>query len=275
MRYFSFISQYLKKDSGELNILGKILIIGIVFLFAVIVSKCISFIIEKNLNSKEAKKRNSYTRIVTIMNLANKVTKVIIFFFALTLSMDLVGLNTSSIIAAFGVGSLAISFGAQSLIKDVINGFFIIIEDQYRVGDLVEILKYEGYVEDFGIRSTTLRDFNGEVHIIPNGKIEIVTNRQKGVARAKVVIPVNISESPKRVIDILSREIVFLEGDSRILSAPRIWGVTNNTDRGYEITVSVNTKSGEQFNVEYELREKIVELFIENNIELPEMKIRR
>ncbi|RVU55069.1 mechanosensitive ion channel family protein [Anaerosphaera multitolerans] len=271
MEFLDVLYQYIV----EHEFLGKIINVAVVIVFALILSKIMTYLIDRNLSLEEVKKKNSYMRIVTIMNLVRNIGKIVIFFLAITISLDILGVNTTPIIAAFSVGSLAISFGAQSLIKDIINGFFIILEDQYRVGDLVEILDYQGYVEEFGLRSTLLRDFNGEVHIIPNGKIEIVTNKQKGRARAKVVLSLDLEEDPRKIVDLIKTRISFLEKDYRVLEGPSVWGVTNNTDRGYEITISANVISGEQFKVEYEIREEMVEMFRENNIKLPEIRVRR
>ncbi|EFI41854.1 mechanosensitive ion channel family protein [Peptoniphilus sp. oral taxon 386] len=272
MEKFENVMKYLKAENGNLNFLGKIFEICIIFLVAYLFSLFISFIIKKNLHSQSIKKHNSYMRIVTITNLFIKMTKIIIYFLAVMLTIEVLGFNSTSLFATLGVGSIAISFGAQNLVKDVINGVFIIAENQYSVGDLVEISNYQGYIEDIGIRCTKLRDFAGELYIIPNGKIGIVTNKQRGDMRAKIVFPVSIKEEPKNIIELIRENIGYLKDDDRILKGPDVWGVTNNTDRGYEITVAVYAKPGEQFKVEYEIRQKVVEAFIKNKVELPIVK---
>lgn len=270
--FVEFINDYLKSQNGEVNAFGKILILILIFLTSIFLSRIISKIIKKNVYAKQDENSSSYMRLVTIVGLLDKVIKIVIYFFAIIISMDVIGLNPGSIIATIGVGSLALSFGAQSLVKDVINGFFIIVENQFSVGDLVEIEKYKGYVEELGIRSTKIRDFAGDLHIIPNGNISIVTNRQRGNMRAKIIFSVDISESPNKIIDLLKNKISYLEDDNRVVRGPNIWGVTNNTSSGYEVTIVVFAKPGSQFEVEYEIREKVVEIFIDNNIKLPKFR---
>lgn len=269
-----FIGNYLRNEGGNFNLLGKFSLIILIFLGAFLTSKILTYIIKKNLYSNFLKKQSSYNRILTIVNLATKVIRILIAFIAVTLALDVIGLNTNSLLATVGVGSLALSFGAQSLVKDVINGFFIILEDQYRVGDLVEIENRNGYIEEVGIRCTKIRDFGGEVHIIPNGKIGIVTNKQRGNMRSKVVVSVDSTENPEKVLELLDKRLSVMRKNKSVVKGPNIWGVTNNTEKGYEITIVAYAKPGEQYEIEYEIRKNVVQLFIENNIKQPNTNYR-
>lgn len=213
----------------------------------------------------------SNPRLLTIVSILNKIVVIVIMIICVTISLDIVGLNTSSIMATVGVGSLALSFGAQTLVKDCINGFFIILENQFSVGDTVVIEGKTGIIEDIGLRTTVIRDFDGSKHIIPNGQIGIVTNQQRGNMRAKVICSVALSEEPERVIDLLNKKLVAMKVEG-LIGSPVVWGVTNNTNTGYEITVAAYAKAGSQYGVEYKLRESIVEVFNENGIKLPIFK---
>ena len=266
-----FFNDLIKRENGDINIFGKVFTIFAIFLVAYITISLTSKVINRSILSKKENSK-SFMRIVTLVKLLNKVIKFLIYFLATTIALDIVGVNTSSLIATLGIGSLALSFGAQSLVKDVINGFFIILEDQYSVGDWVQIEGKSGVVEELGIRTTTIKDYSGDIHIIPNGKISIVTNKQRGDMRAKVVFSVDLKEEPQKVIKLLGEKLDYLKKDKRILAGPNIWGVTGNGKDGYDITVAANAGPGLQFDVEYEIRQRVVEMFIENNIAPPKFR---
>ncbi len=267
-----FINEYFKMENGELNLWGKIISIAGIMLAAYIISKVISSLIRKNIYNRENKGSRNFMRVVTVVKLIDKATHILIYFLAVTISLDIMGINTSSIIATVGIGSLALSFGAQSLVKDIINGFFLMLEDQYSVGDSVIIEGKSGVVEELGIRTTTIRDFSGDLHIIPNGEIKIVTNRQRGQMRAKVDFSVDISEDPKRIMNLLKEKIAYLYDDKRSVKEPSVWGVTKNSEGGYDITVVAYANPPDQFDIEYEIRQKVVELFIEEGIKPPKFR---
>src|SRR5699024_6993326 len=133
-------------------------------------------------------------KINTLSTVLKNIIKYIFYFIGLVMVLDMFNISTSSILATAGIGGLAIGFGAQSLVKDIITGFFILFEDQFSVGDYVKIGEYEGIVEELGVRVTKIRDFSGELHIIPNSNIGAVTNRTRGAMRALVKVSVAYEE---------------------------------------------------------------------------------
>lgn len=271
-RFTEDFSRYIRSEAGNLNVLGKILGIVVIFIAAYIISKVVSALISRKLYSKSMKKYNSYSRIVTIMELIKKIIKILIYFVAIMTVMELIGIKTTSILATVGVGSLALSFGAQNLVKDVINGFFIIVEDQYAVGDLIEISGFEGHVEELGLRCTRLRDFNGMLHIIPNGTISIVTNKQRGTMRSKVDVQIDIKEDPEVVIALIEESLIGLSDDPIVIKGPNVWGITLNTERGYTISAVAYSRITDKTNLEYEMRKRIVKILNKNNIKLPQVR---
>lgn len=261
------LEQYLKTE-GVLNPIGKTVAIVIIFLIGLIISKLIRWIFTSRIEHQLRHGSYSNPRLLTIVSIFNKIVTVFIVIICVSISLDILGLNTSSILATVGVGSLALSFGAQTLVKDCINGFFIILENQFSVGDTVIIEGRTGIIEDIGLRTTRIRDFDGSKHIIPNGQIGIVTNQQRGNMRAKVICSVSSVENPERVINLLTENLKDLKIEG-LIAPPTVWGVTNNTLTGYEITVVAYAKAGGQYNVEYKIRQSIVEIFNENKIEIP------
>ncbi|MDI3480832.1 MAG: moderate conductance mechanosensitive channel [Tepidanaerobacteraceae bacterium] len=206
----------------------------------------------------------------TLTSLLKSVVRYVTYFVALINLLQLVGIDTKSLLTAAGIGGLAVGFGAQNLVRDVISGFFIIFEDQYGVGDYVEAAGVAGTVEDIGIRSTRLRDFGGQLHIIPNGEITLVTNHSRGSMRALVEISVAYEENLDRVMEVL--EDVCREVRSRredIVEGPTVLGVTNLGSSEVVITILARTVPMQQWSVEREIRKAVKERFDKENIEIP------
>jgi small-conductance mechanosensitive channel len=268
----SFIDEYLKTANGSLNFLGKIIYVIVIVLVAKILIQTASKLLSKSVTNKMLGDKRNYNRILTVTKLLDRVIKIIISFFAITIGLDIFGINTNSIIATIGIGSLALSFGAQNLVKDFINGIFLIVEDQYRVGDLIEVAGIEGYVELLGVRTTQIRDFAGNIHTVPNGQIDLITNKSRGNMRARIDIPLDITVDPQTFIDGLKEKLSYLKNDDRLTKEVDIWGVSKNRTNGYDVTVCAFTKPGNQFDIEYEIRQKVIELFNEKDLKTPKVR---
>ncbi|MCL5677060.1 MAG: mechanosensitive ion channel family protein [Firmicutes bacterium] len=175
------------------------------------------------------------------------------------------------ILASAGVVGLAIGFGAQNLVRDIISGFFILYEDQFAVGDYVRTGDHAGTVEDIGLRITRLRDFSGELHVIPNGKIEAVTNLSRGQMRAQVDVGVAYEEPLPHVLGVL-REVaadVAREYAAVILEGPEVLGIVDFGPSQMTIRVLAQTRPMEQWAVERALRHKVLEAFSREGVEIP------
>jgi small conductance mechanosensitive channel len=193
---------------------------------------------------------------------------------ALLMVLDQLGVDLAPLIAGAGIAGLAIGFGAQSLVKDVISGLFIIIEDQYGVGDIVTINQAaSGRVEQLTLRITGLRDLDGTMHYIANGSISLIANKSKDWSRAVVDVGVGYREDPARVREVLERVANEAKSDdelgTKLYSAPEILGM--ETLGEYEVVwrMIAETKPARQFEVARELRERIKVRFDEEQIEIP------
>jgi small conductance mechanosensitive channel len=159
------------------------------------------FIPEKDpLQAAEAKKRAH-----TLGNTLRHALIIVISFIALLMILGELGIQLGPLLATAGVGALAIGFGAQSLVEDVISGFFIILENQYRIGDVIEVAGVSGLVESVSLRRTVLRDLEGKVHTVPNGEIKIVSNLSKEWARSVLDIGISYREDVEQVIEIFQQ----------------------------------------------------------------------
>jgi small conductance mechanosensitive channel len=206
----------------------------------------------------------------TLTSLLKSVIRYVTYFVMLVNILEIFGVRTASLLTAAGIGGLAVGFGAQSLVKDVISGFFIIFEDQYSVGDYIETAGVGGTVEELGIRTTRLRDFGGQLHIIPNGQITLVTNHSRGAMRAMVQVSIAYEEDLDRTLDILEevcREVKEKRGD--IVEGPAVLGVTDMGPSGVVVTIVAKTVPMQQWSVEREIRRAVKERFDREGIEIP------
>jgi small conductance mechanosensitive channel len=183
------------------------------------------------------------------------------------------GIQLGPLLATAGIGALAIGVGAQSLVKDVISGFFIILENQYRVGDAIEVAGVSGLVESVSLRKTVLRDLEGRVHTIPNGAIKIVSNLSKEWARSVLDVNISYRENIDQVIDLLSEIGQELGSEEPYQSATleplQILGVERFGESHLSIRIMVKTAPLKQWEVGRELRKRIKNRFDEKGIQIP------
>ncbi|WFA08339.1 mechanosensitive ion channel family protein [Tissierella sp. Yu-01] len=260
-----------KSEYGDLNLLGKLLKIIVIFIIIKIIIKVSGKLIDKTLRNKRISHiYSSDRRANTLGQILLKIVKYILYFIGIIIALEEFEINTASILATAGIGGIAIGFGAQSLVKDIITGFFIIMEDQYSVGDLVRIDNFEGFVEELGLRVTKVRAFNGELHIIPNSTIQVVTNSNKGDMRALVKVSVSIDEDIDKVIKILEMACMDIKSSNEnITDGPTVLGVTDLGEYNIGITIVAKAKPDTQWSVEREIRKKVKERFDQENIKLP------
>ncbi|MCA9382618.1 mechanosensitive ion channel, partial [Candidatus Dojkabacteria bacterium] len=185
---------------------------------------------------------------------------------------SVLNINIVPIVAAAGVLGFAISFGAQSLVKDMINGMFILIENQFNIGDTVELGGVKGKVEAFSLRSTVIRDIKGNVHVIPNSAITIATNVERDWSRLKVVIQI-VSESDTEKAIMLTKKVlkkVSKDYKEVIIKEPKMLGITSIENGYVELTVVGKVKRFQQYEFSRKIRMYIIAEFQENHIEMPQ-----
>ncbi len=270
-----FSNFFLISEDGGLNSLGKLISAVIIFIAVMILVKISNKIIETTFDNRKINKLQvSDRRLTTLTDILKKVIKYILIFIGIVTSLELFGINTTSIIATAGIGGLAIGFGAQSLVKDIITGFFILLEDQYAIGDHIRIDSKEGIVEELGVRVTKVRAFSGDLHIIPNGSITIVDNMTRGAMRALIKVAVAYEEDVDRAMEVMDRVGKSVASENtNIVDGPTVLGISDFGSSDVVITMVAKTKPMEQWAVERELRKKIKEAFKRENIEIPYSKV--
>jgi len=187
--------------------------------------------------------------------------------------LSVFGVNTAPILAAVGLAGLAVGFAAQNIIRDYFYGFFILFEDWYRVGEVATVAGIGGLVQEITLRKTVLRDLNGTMHVIPNGKIELASNMTRDWARVNLDISVGYGEDLDRVFEVINDVCSQLQADPEFgpdltadLKAVR---VNSLGDHGIEIKILGDAKPIKQWGLAGELRRRLKDRFDQEGIEIP------
>ncbi len=209
----------------------------------------------------------------TMGSLLKSISTGVIASVVLFMVVAELGYNIAPLIASAGILGVAVGFGAQSLVKDFLSGIFMILEDQYGVGDVVNVGPATGTIEAVGLRVTQLRDINGTVWYVRNGEILAVGNMSQNWARTVLDIPVAYSEDLDRVRSVLTEVAhdVWEDAEFRpdILEEPEVWGVERWDPDGVVVRVVLKTAPLEQWGVAREMRERIKQRFDAEGIEIP------
>ncbi len=231
-------------------------------------------IISSRLEKKsEADSGESSKRANTLMNILFGVGRVIIWAIFVMILLKKLGVDIGPILAGAGILGLAIGFGAQELVRDFLSGFFILLENQIRTGDVAIINGTGGLVEDIELRTTTLRDFSGTTHIFQNGKINTISNMTMEWSAMVFDIGVAYKEDPEQVISIMKQvgEDLANDPDYRdlIVEPLEVFGVDQFADSAVIIKARIKTKPIQQWTVGREYKKRLKYAFDQNGIEIP------
>jgi small conductance mechanosensitive channel len=208
----------------------------------------------------------------TVAQLLRSVGRVVVLVFAALATLDQF-FDIGPLLAGAGILGLAFSFGAQSLVKDIITGFFLLVDNSIAVGDVVDIAGKSGAVERVNLRVVQLRGLDGAVHIIPNGQITVVSNMTRGWSRAVVDVGVAYETDIDHALAIIADEADRMAADadwtSRLDGAPEVQGVQSLGDNGVTLRVLLRTLPGRQWEVGREFRRRIKDRFDRERIEIP------
>jgi small conductance mechanosensitive channel len=206
----------------------------------------------------------------TLAGIIQSVGIFVVYFFALLQILPVFNVDVKPLLASAGVVGLAIGFGAQTLVHDVINGFFILVENIYDIGDVVKIAGVQGTVEQMTLRKTVLRDETGAVHSVPNSAMQIITNMTRDWAQVALHVSVDYSESSDRIIQLLKEVGADLKNDptygSFMVGDVEVPGIERVSGSEVDYLVVVKVRPGKQYDIRRELRKRIKERFEKNNI---------
>ena len=252
---------------------GKFITIIIILVVAKIALSVINKLIEKSLTPLKKSKnyRKKISRANTLIPLLQSVSKYVIYFIAGVMVLKKLGVDTTGIIASAGVVGLAIGFGAQSLVKDVLSGAFLLFEGAISVGDSVNVGEHSGTVEVIGLRNVHLRKYSGELRVIPYGEVNSFGNFNRGYMRAIVKVGVAYEQDVEKGMKILE-EIANKwaeENKDIVLEAPIVQGVLSLGSSEVTLRVSVKVKPMTHWGAERELKRRIKGTFDKKGIEIP------
>jgi small conductance mechanosensitive channel len=212
-------------------------------------------------------------RVRTLMSVLWTIVVGLVWFVAVLTTLGQIGVNVTPVLAGAGIVGLAIGFGAQNLVKDLVSGFFLILENQVRVGDVAIINGTGGLVEAISFRTIVLRDEAAVVHVFPNGSITTLSNMTKDWSAYVISVSVAFKEDPDRVFDVMRRvaEEMYAEPNYRaaMLDPIEIFGVDNFTEAAVIIKARLKTLPLQQFTVGREYRRRLKKAFEATGIEMP------
>lgn len=264
---FAFLRAKLDILYDPLMAILQIIVILVIAAFAI---KIGNFIINKLFKKqKDFKYKLDEKRIATIHSMTRSIYRYSIYILAgvAILAKITSVFNLGSVMTAAGIGGLAIGFGAQSLIKDVISGFFIIMENQFSVGDLITIDTLSGTVEGMELRVTKLRSFDGDLYIIPNGEIKKIINHVRGDKTVLVDIPIAYSSDINAVINILNKVCDRVAGEfDTLVEKPTVMGITKMSDDNLTVRIIAKAVANEHWPIERYIRKLTKEQFEKEGI---------
>ncbi|MFW6248275.1 MAG: mechanosensitive ion channel family protein [Bacteroidota bacterium] len=269
---FDSITAWMVKDFP-----GLLIIVVLYFIVIKVISVFMAKL-KKNLISRAEKgnsphKDESIKRINTLTGIIHKTASIALLLVFLMLLLQKFGINIGPILASVGILGLAIGFGAQELVKDFISGFFILLENQVRTGDVAIINGTGGLVEQIELRTITLRDFSGTVHVIQNGKINTLSNMTKDWSAMVFDIGVAYKEDTQKVMDVMKEVGDELANDpdfeSDIIEPMEVFGLDQFGDSAIVIKARIKTKPIKQWSVGREYRKRLKYAFDQQGIEIP------
>jgi moderate conductance mechanosensitive channel len=209
----------------------------------------------------------------TIIHVIERTAGFVVLLIAVVSLLDIIGVDVTTIIAGLGIGGLALALGAQALVRDTINGIFLLAEDQYRTGDVIRIADVTGTVEAISLRTTVIRDDDGVVHIVPNGAISVVSNYTRDFAVVNVKVQVAYGEDVSRVNSLIDQVGKELAADRKyrgsIIEPARAGHVESVGDGGVTVTVTARAKASARWDVAGELRRRLADAFLSQGVRVP------
>ncbi|HGI2767671.1 TPA: mechanosensitive ion channel family protein [Streptococcus agalactiae] len=248
----------------------KLISILLLIIAFVIVRQVINYLFEKTVNRSIAFSRQKVARQKTLAKLSHNVLNYTLYFFLFYWILSILGVPISSLLAGAGIAGVAIGLGAQGFLSDVVNGFFILLENQFDVGDIINVGTVSGTVTNVGIRTTQIHDFDGTLHFIPNRNITIVSNKSRSNMRAQIDIPLFVHTNLDQISDIVTKiNEEYVSKHPAIVGEPTVFGPTTNANGQFVYRINIFTQNGAQFDIYAEFYKLYQKAILEEGIDLP------
>lgn len=248
----------------------KMIYLVFTLLIFIIINKLVKYLLKRTFETKRNQLNISSSRRSTIYKMVDNAVSYVLAFFLIYTILSIIGIPISTLLASAGIAGLAIGLGAQSFINDIVNGFFILLENQFDVGDSITIGDYSGKVVSIGLRSTQIQGFDGTHHFLPNHTIDIISNNSRNNMRALIEIkfPSNTDFVQVRsILESVNNQLV--PNFPEIVSGPTYSGPNNSTNGLMVMKVIFYTLNGQQFNVHDHFLAKYLEELKKAGISLP------
>lgn len=222
---------------------------------------------------REVTTNRNHKRVDALSDITNNLIKVVIWLVAIFMILGTLGINLGPLVAGAGIAGIALGFGAQSIVKDFLSGILMLVEDQFGVGDVIDVGEASGVVESLSLRTTRLRSVDGTVWHVPNGEIRRVGNMSQGWSRSVIDVGIGYGSDVDTALSILNRVANQMSADepwgTKFLEQPEILGVQDLGDSAVVLRMWVVTEPAAQWEVSRELRRRIKYAFDEAGIEIP------
>ena len=271
----NIISKYIERLQVEeiaVDIISKIVSLLLLLTVFLIAKRVLNFIFTHAIAKSISLSRQTEARKKTIVKLLHNIMSYTLYFFFISWVLSILGVRVSSLLAGAGLAGVALGLGAQGFLTDVVNGFFILLENQFEVGDSVVIGSVEGNISSVGIRTTQIRGFDGTLHFIPNRNITIVSNKSRGDMRVQIDIPIYAHTDLAKVSNIIKTiNKEQLPAFPEIVGSPTILGPCTNTTAQLVFRVDIFVQNGKQNYIYSNFYRLYQEALLENDISLPTM----
>lgn len=271
----NIISKYIERLQVEeiaVDIISKIVSLLLLLTVFLIAKRVLNFIFTHAIAKSISLSRQTEARKKTIVKLLHNIMSYTLYFFFISWVLSILGVPVSSLLAGAGLAGVALGLGAQGFLTDVVNGFFILLENQFEVGDSVVIGSVEGNISSVGIRTAQIRGFDGTLHFIPNRNITVVSNKSRGDMRVQIDIPIYAHTDLAKVSNIIKTiNKEQLPAFPEIVGSPTILGPCTNTTAQLVFRVDIFVQNGKQNYIYSNFYRLYQEALLENDISLPTM----
>ncbi len=270
MKIITKYIEQLQIEQIAVELLSKVVSLILLLIFFTLVKRLLDYLFDKTIIKSIKLYRQSEARQKTIAKLLHNIMNYTLYFFLIYWILSILGVPISSLLAGAGLAGVAIGLGAQGFLTDVVNGFFILLENQFEVGDSVVIGLVEGNISSVGIRTTQVRGFDGTLHFIPNRNITVVSNKSRGDMRAQIDIPIYAhTDLDKMMVVIKTVNKDYLEDFPEIVGSPNVLGPQTLKTGQLVFRIDIFVQNGNQSKVYSQFYQLYQEALISSGIHLP------
>lgn len=269
----TFIMNYLQQFHFEdilFALFSKLVSLLLLLIFFLLLKKIVNRIFEKTVAKSFPFTKQTQARRNTLSKLTHNLINYILYFFLIYWVLSIIGIPVSSLLAGAGIAGVAIGLGAQGFLSDVVNGFFILLENHFEVGDTVTIAGIDGSISSVGIRTTQIRGFDGTLHFIPNRNITVVSNKSRGNMRALIEIPLYSTTNLEKVTEIIKMvNSTEVKNFPEIIDQPNILGPQVSPNGQFLFKIAIFTENGKQYFIYHKFYKLYQEALLNEGITLP------